>query len=307
MSLSGSCRKAFVALALLSCRGARPPEPTVHTGPAGLEDVVDLPYGTGRVRWLERAVAPEGCTWVPGPTDSEIFGDVALDLAGWKTLEDKTGPGTTRGQVRVPERIAENLFDATDLAAIPRDGDMRVVEGPRIRAGSRPEEGVPRGGGAVERHGRLAARDPVDREAIERLLPATEIEREATGRQSGSVPATSSRQFSVFAGTNPRSPRRCRRLPRLPASPHRWLPLRTLSAWHCHDGRHTERSDRGVPDEPGAAIQPGAIRGVVPCSERATCRAPSGTWSRSCSRSRSQDRLRRSARSLRAKATGAPR
>jgi len=132
MSLSGSCRKAFVVLALLSCRGAPPPAPTVHTDPSGLEDVVDLQYGTGRVRWLVRAVAPEGCTWVPGPTDSELFGDVALDSAGWKTLEGKTGPAAARGRVRVPEGIAEALFDATELAAIPTDGDMRVVEGPRI-------------------------------------------------------------------------------------------------------------------------------------------------------------------------------
>ncbi len=93
---------------------------------------MDLPYGTGRVRWLEGAVAPGGCSWVPGPTDTELFGDVALDSAGWKTLEGKTGPATARGQVRVPEAIAEAIFDATQLAGIPTDGDVRVVEGPRI-------------------------------------------------------------------------------------------------------------------------------------------------------------------------------
>jgi hypothetical protein len=97
-----------------------------------LKDIVDLPYGSGAVRWLERLDAPAGCGWVPGPSDSEVFGDVALDSPGWTTLESKTGPATARGQVLVPEGIAETLFDATDLAAIPRDGDMRVIEGPRI-------------------------------------------------------------------------------------------------------------------------------------------------------------------------------
>jgi hypothetical protein len=126
------CRAAFLVLTLLSCRSARPPAPTVHTGPAGLSDIVDLPYGAGPVRWLVHLDAPEGCAWVPGPTDADLFGEVALDSPGWSTLEGRTGPSTARGEIRISEGVAEALFDATELAATPRDGDARVVAGPRI-------------------------------------------------------------------------------------------------------------------------------------------------------------------------------
>jgi hypothetical protein len=132
MNLMASWRAACLVVALLSCRNDKAHTPALRTDPTGLKELVDLPYGTGPVRWEVRLDAPGGCGWVPGPTDSELLACVTLDATGWTTLEAKTGPSTAKGLVRVPEGVAEAIFDATQLGELPRDDDVRLVEGPRV-------------------------------------------------------------------------------------------------------------------------------------------------------------------------------
>ncbi len=57
---------------------------------------------------------------------------VTLDAAGWASLEAKTGASASRGRIEIPESVAENLFDPTSLAALPRRADARLVEGPDV-------------------------------------------------------------------------------------------------------------------------------------------------------------------------------
>jgi len=96
--------------------------------------MIRLPPACCAERWVHRARAPEGCA--PGPTDYEVYAHVELDAAAWSALESTTGPSTMHARVPVPEAIAAKLFDATELAALPRDGDARSVEGPAFDLGS---------------------------------------------------------------------------------------------------------------------------------------------------------------------------
>jgi hypothetical protein len=55
-----------------------------------------------------------------------------MDDAAWATLNARVGPTGEAGELRLGEPTAEVLFDPAQLAALRKQGDVRVVDGVKI-------------------------------------------------------------------------------------------------------------------------------------------------------------------------------
>ena len=109
-----------LVLLLASCRAQPVATPTVRTDVAGLRELIALPPQTGEVRWVLHEHVPDGCSWVPGPSDTSILARVTLDDAGWTDLMARTGAVRPLRTLRTQRRKSFSARRARRFSSIPR-------------------------------------------------------------------------------------------------------------------------------------------------------------------------------------------